>query len=296
MASQIDTLLLNSSTKTQIKAFINEPSGALLISGKAGSGKKGLARHAAAILLDVDYERLGNHPHFLAITKPADKSEIPIDSVREVINKLSLRATTSRQTRLNRVFIIEDAQYLSTEAQNALLKLLEEPPARTLIILTADSEDNLLPTVVSRTQRVSVAPPSLEQSIKYFNDKPEAGVKSAYLLSQGSSELLSALLIDEDNHPLKVGVSQAKDYISNNTYRRMIQLQQLSKDKAGLTIFLDGLARVLSALHAESIRHSRANSSKILASRQAVEAAISQIDHNANTRLTMLALALNTTI
>lgn len=52
--------------------------------------------------------------------------------------------------------IIQDSQHLTTEAQNALLKILEEPPNNTLIILTADSKELLLPTVLSRCHIIDI--------------------------------------------------------------------------------------------------------------------------------------------
>ena len=55
--------------------------------------------------------------------------------------------------------IVQDAQLLTTEAQNAMLKILEEPPAQTLLLLTADSKEALLPTICSRCRIITLSTP-----------------------------------------------------------------------------------------------------------------------------------------
>ena len=57
-----------------------------------------------------------------------------------------------------KVFIVDEAELLQAEAQNAMLKTLEEPPARTVIVLVTQQEEQLLPTIRSRCQRVSFGP------------------------------------------------------------------------------------------------------------------------------------------
>lgn len=66
----------------------------------------------------------------------------------------------------NKLVIIEDAQLLTPEAQNALLKILEEPPAHTLIFLGTDTQEALLPTILSRCQLIV-----LEEESKQLSEK-----------------------------------------------------------------------------------------------------------------------------
>lgn len=79
---------------------------------------------------------------------------IRIDQVRELCRQLSLRPYEAR----TRVAILADAQTLNPAAGNALLKMLEEPPPRTLLILTAAQPQDLLPTIVSRCQHLRFKP------------------------------------------------------------------------------------------------------------------------------------------
>ncbi|MBX4196988.1 hypothetical protein KW801_00315 [Candidatus Saccharibacteria bacterium] len=296
MSRDFDNLLLHKVTRTQLQAFADQPANSLLITGAVGSGKKNLAKYLAASLLGTSAEKLTNHPYFTLIEKPADKSEISIDTVRKLIKNMELKAPASTNL-INRVALLQNAQFLSSEAQNALLKLLEEPPAGTLLVLTAVSEDDLLPTVASRTQKIKVINPSLPESLKFFNQYKAPQIEAAWWLSQGGVGLLVALLVEDSNHPLKQAVDQAKQFLSQSPYKRLIFLQAVSKDRAGFSLFLDALSRVLSALHAENLRkNNQPIAKKLLESRQTLETAIKRSEANTNTRLLSLALGLNITL
>lgn len=77
---------------------------------------------------------------------------IGIEEVKKIQKKLFLKPIKS----IHKAVIIEEAHLLTLEAQNALLKVLEEPPANTLIFLTADNKEALLPTIHSRCQLVQL--------------------------------------------------------------------------------------------------------------------------------------------
>src|SRR5690348_4509566 len=132
-------LLLHPTTQAAIERFVARPSHAVLLVAPPGAGKATMARYLAAKLLDIDAEALDKHPHFKQLT-PKDGKAISIDSVREIARFLALK-TTGKHT-VARVVIIESAQFLTTQAQNALLKTIEEPPADTVLILAAPSEQN----------------------------------------------------------------------------------------------------------------------------------------------------------
>jgi DNA polymerase-3 subunit delta' len=94
----------------------------------------------------------GNHPDVLRVS--AAGAMIKIEQVRELCRVLTLRPYEARM----RVAIIEDAHLMNAAAGNALLKILEEPPDRTVLILTALQTQDLLPTLVSRCQNVRFKP------------------------------------------------------------------------------------------------------------------------------------------
>jgi len=94
----------------------------------------------------------GNHPDIIHI-KPSG-TYIRISQIRSVIDTLSLKPYEARF----RVVLISDAQAMNPEAGNALLKVLEEPPTQTILILTTLQASDLLPTVVSRCQHIRFNP------------------------------------------------------------------------------------------------------------------------------------------
>jgi DNA polymerase-3 subunit delta' len=96
----------------------------------------------------------GNHPDILHI-KPAGQY-IKIAQIRGLVETLALKPYEAQL----RVVIIAEAQSLNPSAGNALLKMLEEPPDRTLLILTAPQKADVLPTIVSRCQIVRFNPVS----------------------------------------------------------------------------------------------------------------------------------------
>jgi len=87
------------------------------------------------------------------------KTEIGIDDIRGLQRLANLPPYEGKC----KVFIIEDAEYLSTEAANSLLKILEEPPPRVVWLLLAAEEEHLLPTIISRCQRLELKPVPSEQ-------------------------------------------------------------------------------------------------------------------------------------
>jgi DNA polymerase-3 subunit delta' len=105
---------------------------------------------------------------------------IKIDQIRELCQLLTMRPYEARV----RVVIIVDAHTLNPAAGNALLKMLEEPPARTVLILTAPQTGDLLPTIVSRCQHILFKPIARHHlaailTRAYGVDPPEASLTAA---------------------------------------------------------------------------------------------------------------------
>jgi len=140
---------------------------ALIFAGPKGVGRK----TATKVLADYLHDQGGpssavqqnrdnkNHPDtfwYSQILDEVSKKETRewIDAMREMIRRVSLSPMVSKF----KVAIIDDAQKLNSEAQNALLKTLEEPRSDTVIILIVPNEEALLPTIVSRAQVVRFGP------------------------------------------------------------------------------------------------------------------------------------------
>lgn len=96
--------------------------------------------------------RAGTHPDF-SVIQPAGNF-IRIEAIRELCYTLGMKPYEAS----TRVVVLAGAEQMNPEAANALLKVLEEPPDRTLMILTAGQSSDLLPTIVSRCQQFRFPP------------------------------------------------------------------------------------------------------------------------------------------
>ncbi len=121
-----------------------------------------------AFVSEKPYGTLSDWLDFIEIKQ----GNIPVEEARQLIQNLSLKSYGGGY----KIVIIWQAEYLHTSTANALLKLLEEPPERTLFLLVCHSMDRLLTTIISRTQRIAV---------RHFNRAEVAG----YLMSkEGATE------------------------------------------------------------------------------------------------------------
>ena len=121
----------------------------------------------------------GNHPDIIRI-KPAGHF-IKIDQIRSLLQNLAMKpyeATT-------RFAILSEAQAMNAAASNALLKILEEPPQRSMLILIADQKSDLLPTIVSRCQHVGFNPIPKEIIAAWLENK--------HGLEQPAADILAAM-------------------------------------------------------------------------------------------------------
>lgn len=190
-------------------------SNAYVLEGTQGVGKKLAAQTFARSLVcqhptdqgpcdvcDACRKAKGrNHPDIIYLTRVADKASIGVDDVREqILKEVYLKPYLSSR----RVFIIGEADALSVEAQNALLKILEEPPAYATFILCVTKQDQLLDTVLSRSCVISFFPLSVEEVTAFLEQHYGANEKTKLFarLSQGSIGTAISLLSDEHTEQL----------------------------------------------------------------------------------------------
>lgn len=166
---------------------------AWMFTGLAGIGKSAFAEHLAQSLLcdspASDHQpcgqceacrwfKLGSHPDFRRLSPiledDADKDKvtrklpvIKIEAVREVIEFAHL----SSHRRGQRVVLVEPAETLNPSAANALLKILEEPPADVLFLLVAHAPQRLLPTIRSRCRQYALSAPTHETALAWLREQ-----------------------------------------------------------------------------------------------------------------------------
>lgn len=128
-----------------------------LIAGPEGSGKHTLARLLAAAILCRGRRKPcfacgpcrkvmdGSHPDFITVDDP-EKKTVPVDLIRQARADIYIQPNESE----HKIYLFPRAQDMGLPGQNALLKVLEEPPEYAVFLLLADNPDKLLPTVRSR--------------------------------------------------------------------------------------------------------------------------------------------------
>ena len=248
-------LMLHPQTTEAIDAFLAHPTHALLLIGPKGIGKRALADKIAADILGVGLEKIGSQPYVTSI-EPQKAASISIDAVRELEHVMSLRIPGGA----GRIAIIEDAHLLTIEAQNALLKTLEEPPERATIILTAATEQALLPTIRSRVHSLQVQRPATIELMRYHENQGVAKTKlqSAMLMSGGLPGLLQALLDEDMTHPLITAAATARELIQKTTFERLGFVDTLAKQREACLDVLEMLQQMSHVALASSPKSSDA--------------------------------------
>ncbi len=288
----MNSLLLHAQTQKSLDDLIHNRPHAILLTGPPGAGKMTAARLIAAELLELpDLSRLQNQP-FLKEINPVNGT-IGIENIRGLHQFLQLKTTGRNEVR--RVVLVEAADSMTAEAQNALLKALEEPPADTVIVLTADNKLKLRPTILSRVQEAGILPVSLDEAKAFLKGRlPEPKIQSIYALSRGYAGLIMALAEQDKDHELFSKVSYAKVLIAAPVFERLKNIDQLSKEKDGLGSLLQGLRLIYNAaLENTAGRTSHKQVARINKSLRAVYETEAALNHKPNTKLLLTNLMLN---
>jgi DNA polymerase III delta prime subunit len=168
---------------------------------------------------------------FVKMIDPDVKDSIGIDAVREVKNFLWQKPNSSPK----RTLIIDDAELLTTEAQNALLKIVEEPPASSLLIIVASDIDDLIGTIRSRLQKIYFGAVSEAAIAKWVGAENVSFAKKAL----GKPGLASRLLYDKE---FRSKLEHAENFLKTVPALRKDFLKKLLEpEDFNLRTFLDAL-------------------------------------------------------
>lgn len=222
-------LALHPLTQTTLQQFAEQTPHALLILGPEGMGKLAVARQFARSILGINTDAEFDRYPYVRILSP-DGQSISIEAIRELLQFTKLKI--AGDSPVQRVIILDQAQTMTTEAQNALLKLLEEPPVGTVLILNATNAQDLLPTIRSRAQQLQLQQPERKQLLEHFAtlNSDDKEVQQAYLMSGGLPGLMHALL-QEEEHPLALAAQQARQLLQTKQFERLVQVDALAKQK-----------------------------------------------------------------
>jgi DNA polymerase-3 subunit delta' len=138
----------------------------------------------------------------LSVVAPTEgHKDIRIEQVRELLRTINLAPFQSQY----RAALFLDFQKITTGASNALLKTLEEPPPKAVLILTADASESLLPTIVSRCEVVRLRPLPVDKAETYLVEQKGLAPVDAKLLAHVTSGRLGATMrLYEDPQALKL--------------------------------------------------------------------------------------------
>lgn len=244
------TSVLHPVTERQLARYVVNPPHALLVSGAAGSGKETVVTQLLGQIMEIQSLDLRNHPFITFIAKDSSSSTIGIETVRSLEHFLSLKVPSG--SAVSRAIVIQNADTLSVEAQNALLKTLEEPPRQTLIILMSANDTALLPTIRSRLQTLMVKRPPTETLQRYFSEQGHSApvIARTLAMSGGLPGLSQALLENDQSHPLMVAAMTARELLQKPAFERLLMVDALAKDRqtaADVLFMLEQMAEA--ALH-----------------------------------------------
>ncbi len=214
---------MHSISQASLNTLMKDTPHALLLTGKSGVGLFTVAKHYADTLSGVTVTVLPEKDEKIDL----EKGTITIQSIRRLYD---LTKTIEPN---GRTIIIDYAERMGIPAQNAFLKLLEEPTEGTHFILLSHTPENLLPTITSRSQRVEVRPISKEQSEELIDELGVSDVtKRSQLLfiAQGLPAELTRLVNDDSYFETRVElVRDARNYLTGSPYIRL-QLAKKYKD------------------------------------------------------------------
>ncbi len=230
---------------------LGKVSHAYILNGEKGVGKKTLAKVVSKSLqcetgnpdpcgeckscLQVES---GNQPDIIWVNheKP---NVISVDEVRsQILNDIDLKPYSSKY----KIYIVPDAQMMNPQAQNALLKTLEEPPEYAIIMLLTDNVDKFLPTILSRCIVLNFKPVQLIEMIEYLEEMGVDKAKARFCadFAQGNLGKAVRLAISPDYNEIKEDSVRLLRRIQDMDMDEVIRaVKNMGKYKLDVTDYID---------------------------------------------------------
>lgn len=232
-------LFINDETKRQLEALQKSTPHAVILSGREGVGLAAVANEYFAINKSTTETILPEKNEVVDL----EKGVISIASIRRLYD--STRTVSPE----GRVIIVDYAERMAIPAQNAFLKLLEEPSPGTQFILLTHQPETLLPTITSRSQQISVRPVSVAASNELLDNLKVADpTKRAQLLfiASGLPAELTRLATDDDAFSARVElVKDARTFASGTPYDRLMLAKKYKDSRANALILVQDSLNIL---------------------------------------------------
>lgn len=250
----------NSKAKEQLSAYIDggRLPHALLLEGPEGSGRKTLAKLIAKAVVctsagDKPCGRCaacikaasGNHPDIMEAGGDGSARSFHIDVIREIRENAYVLPNEAER----RVIILTGAQGLTEQAQNALLKIIEEPPRHILFILTCENRAQLLPTIQSRLVCITLGAvaedEAVETVLRLMPQMKETEVRQTVPIFGGIiGQAMKGLGDGSFKRILELAPEFARAVVSPNELELMRLTGKIEKDKKMADAMLSALARI----------------------------------------------------
>jgi len=266
-------IFISENTKTNIKNTLESASHSIVIESPKGS----TYRHLSAFI-----EKLTNVIPETSTIISADKKSIGIDQIKSLRLQFALKNTVNE----TRLVFINDSQLLTHEAQNALLKTLEEPPKGTVFILHTTSSDELLPTVRSRSALIKATKPNIKLIADYFQSRgfKTDEIKSALAISDGWPELAESIL-NNDSTSFMDELAYAKELLQYPLTKKLREVDTITKDKNRIPLLLFALERIAVTANKAQILSKGVSNERWINIMETVAYSQELFDSNVNSRL-----------
>lgn len=243
---------------------------ALIIEGEEGIGKKTLAKDIACALVCRGNDKpcgecsqckkaIGAiHPDISEYIPAGTANSFHVDTVRNIINDAYVQPNEADY----KIYILANAHCMNQNAQNALLKILEEPPKYVVFILTTNSKSALLSTVLSRSVCVSLEGVDIERAANYITSHCEnvdynTAKKTVETFNGNIGKAIDSLQDSKTSELVDVCNKICKALATSNEYEMMTLCSVFQKDRQGVVFACDLLKSIFrDALFAgESCEH-----------------------------------------
>lgn len=230
---------------------------ALIIEGEEGIGKKTLAKDIACALVCRGNDKpcgecaqckkaIGAvHPDISEYIPAGTANSFHVDTVRNIINDAYIQPNEADY----KIYILANAHCMNQNAQNALLKILEEPPKYVVFILTTNSKSALLSTVLSRSVCVSLEGVDIERAANYITSHCEnvdynTAKKTVETFNGNIGKAIDSLQDSKTSELVDVCNKICKALATSNEYEMMSLCSVFQKDRQGVVFACDLLKSI----------------------------------------------------
>lgn len=277
--NRISELIINDTTKKEVENFLSSPSHALMIIGSRGNGSKELAQ---AIALELTgQKKMSKQSSQLMTISPNKHGNISIDEVRTAWS--FAKVPTGNDFKTKKCVIIYEANAMTLEAQNSLLKLLEEPPEYMHFIITVPSKLSILPTIDSRTQKIELKSLSKDKFMEAIMTRSIDKKLASQLYLATNGEIYKALSVQKGDSP---ALSRAKEIIALEPFERLVIAGKALSDREEALILANDLFHLSFIGLSQSVKVGKSGK-KWLKVAQNAEKTIRNLESNGSVKLNM---------